>query len=468
MPIDRVPFYTDEQFQSADLVTLQRNAERALEDITAYRERPYDVPAVGDNAAGGNQPAAAVLGGLFASVSGTLLQIYPGALVTTSVPSPDNPSSSGAYLAVNVERVDVSLPSPLGDAWYIVAGRPVLVNAPAEQRRVWDRPGRKWQDPSPNLVKLQTSKMVCDVVACPDPTQLSAPLPANAVPLYGVFRPAGGGAIDELVHLVDLRPFRAHYQSLAPGAQYLRNDWTYVTGAGLELSVHVRLDEVDLIAETTGGPIDPLLCKDPSDPAPSVGEWWYLYLARHRPLGELCLPRHAQLNVDGLKQQGLLILSRVPPTPPGTFDRHPSTGITAPLPFSTTETSVLDAVCFGALRYTGSAWAPCQCDQGRVTMLGNQTPTEHGVSVHNFNFDTGAPLGARAVLLQLDSTAAATAWEIDRPDGTVSLYYRNLPAVAERRMVFEVPLAPLGPSTTLRFRSTTDGTWAHCTRGYRF
>lgn len=469
MPIDRIPFFQDEQYVSADLNSLQRMAERYIEDVAAYAQRSSGLSRVGSSPSNdSDQPKVALVGGLTAFPSGAGLEVGPGMLLSTQVTAPDNPTLSGAYLCTNPAATVVALPTPVSDTWCVICARPQLGDDAPVARRKWN-PGLDHWDPV-NLVKRQRSSILFDVVVSPFAGQLPFVYPTNAVPIWAVLRPAGGGAVlDD--HVIDLRPIRplggARSDGIGTGVALGHSAWAFTAAGLLQLNVHVALDNTDLHAVTTGAGLDPLLFKNPSDPAPADGEWWYLYLARFPYLGPNCAPRHAQLGAALLAQQGLVVLSKVAPYA-GDYGlaRVNANDLHAPDPFSGAVIGSGHAALFGALKRVGSSWQPCQGDADRVTMLGFVSGTDHAAT-HVFNFDHGAPLGARAVTLEIDSSAAATVYELDRPDGTVSLYYRNLPAVAERRTEVEVPLGPLGTSTTVRFRSTEDGTWTPKMRGYR-
>lgn len=473
MPMDRVPFTLNEQFQSVDLTSMQRLAERYLEDVAAYAQRPMGLEQIGNTPHNdGPQPAIALVGGLGAYLTGgATLEIATGMLLSTEVDSPDNPSLSGAYLCTNPASALVALPTPVADTWCVICARPLLVNDAPVVRRVWNEALSRWDNT--NLVKRQRSTIAFDVVASAFAGQLPFVYPANAVPIWAVLRPAGGGPVLES-HVIDLRPVRPlggagsrGAGSISCGVSLGHSAWSFTAAELLKLNVHLQHENLDLHAVTTAAGLDPMLFKNPDDAAPSAGEWWYLYLARFPQLGPYCAPRHAQLGAADLAQQGLLVLSKVVPRS-GDFSlsRVNSLDIRAPDPFAA-NIGAGQAALFGALKRSGSTWLPCQGDGDRVTLLGNISASAATGSVTSFTFDHEAPLGARAVTLQIDSTAPATLYEIDRPDGTVSLYVRPAATAAEIRTEVEVPLGPLGNSTTLRLRSTLAGNWTHRMRSYR-
>jgi hypothetical protein len=469
MPIDRTPFYANEQFASADQTSVQRMMERYLEDVAGYAQRSIGLGMVGNSPSNdGAQPSIALVGGLAAYNNVAGLEIGPGMILSTLVDSPDNPTLSGAYLCTNPTSTVVALPSPVSDTWTVICVRPALVDDAPLSRRVWNEALSRWD--ATNLVKRQRSKLIFDVVVSPFAGQLPFVYPANSVPIWAVLRPAGGGPVLD-AHVIDLRPVRPVGGARGDGGygasvQLGHSDWSFTAANQLQLNVHLTLENMDLHAVSTFAGLDPLLFQNPSDAAPADGEWWYLYLARFPYLGPLCAPRHAQLAADGLNQQGLVILSKVRPFLNYQLHRVNSGDLHAPDPFSSAVIGSGNAALFGALKRVGSSWAPCQGDGDRVSMLGLVSGTSHAAT-HSFTFDHGAPRGARAVTLEIDSTAAATVYEIDRPDGTVSLYYRNLPAAAEARTLVEVPLGPLGDSVTLRLQSTLNGDWTPKMRGYR-
>lgn len=470
MPIDRVPFYEFEQYASDDLNVMEAAIENALEELAGFSLRPPGLLPIGSGAGFDNQPAAAVLGGLNGAVSGTNLQVSPGLLCTTMTDTPDNPSVCGAYLAFNHATVSVPIPSPVADTWYIVAGRPALVPDAAVPVTTFDPPNRKLVSPTPSKVKRQRSSMLFTVVVCTG-TDLSGSLPTNAVPLWGVFRPAGGGAINPGTQLVDLRPCKPSARAKV-GAALPQNQWQYFNSL-LSLNVHLQLDEVELYASSAQSQeFDPALLLDPTQTAPAANEWWYLYLARFRPLGELVVPRHAQPNLPGVSQQGLLILSKVAPFAGNTPDaRLNSNALHAPAPFSQSPIAAGDAVCFGALRRnTGNTnWLRAQCDGDRV-FLPVGPPDVVLTSTVSAPFTPDVPVGARVLEYEIGKDTSGSAAALQILSGT-DVLWRSFP-VADSGSGSSIPTGEfafgLAATVPLTLTSTSAATFTLRLRGYRF
>lgn len=465
MPIDRVPFYTNEQFATDDLTALERVVESALEDVVGFglHSPLLQVPF-------GTTPSAALLGGLEAAASGGSLVIGPGALILSDT-APDNPSRSSRYLAFS-EGGTVPMPTPVVDTWYIVTARPQLANDAPVQRRVWDVDNARWQNPSPSLVKRRRATMLFEVQTSAIAGQLGLVLPTGTVPLWGVFRPAGGGALGTPV---DLRPQQARGGRSTgdnTGAHYRQNAWVYTPLTGLRLNCHAELDEHELHAHGTN--LNPLDYKDPTSSAPADGEWWYLYLSPFKALGPLVAPRAAQAGSTDLAQQGLLVFSQIPPyARDSNYARRNSAAITAPLPFNGATIADADAILIATLKRVSGAWLSAQGD-GDWTQLPTQPSTYVASSTMEFSFTPDAPLGARALSYEIgfapDSTGLST--QIQIRDGA-TIFWRSFSTVdpdgtqGSKDMTGEFGIAALPAGQPLTVTGTVAKTWNLRIKGYR-
>jgi hypothetical protein len=459
MPIDRVQFYQNERFASGDLTTLERIAERFLEDTVAYAQRGHGLDAY---ASAESQPRAVVLGGLYVQVDGSNLEIGPGMMITTEPPvdGADNQTSSQGYIGINAVAALVPIPTPDSDMHYIVYARPTLTDEPAVPVDIYT-PGAGFAPES--LVKRRTASLAFFVEESNADNFIDY---GGAVPLFGVYRAGGVGTID-LAHVVDLRPMRHAQRPIGGGAALVVNQWRYRGGEGLTLHVQAQLDDLDLHAHTTAAPLDPVAFKDPTQAAPAANEWWYLYLARYRAMGDLVVPRRAQRLLAGLHQQGLLILSKTEPFPAGSYLARRNAGaLYAPQPFASVEIPIADAVCFGALRRTASntEWIWSQADGDHVALLPTFTPE---IEVPEDEFTSiGAPVGARLLDLRVESVPAPDG--LDVTSGT-TLVYRNGATTGDYMHLdlYEVPIA--SGSDELRFAGVgLPDTLTVQLRGYRF
>jgi len=456
MPSDRVPYYLNEQFSSADLNAQQLALERTVEDLLGFSLWAPRLQPIGEPPASGEAPAqGAVIGGLRATTSGGTLTVGPGALLSTGVASPGSPPNHGGVCAAAVGGASILVPAPVSDTWYLVSGRPALIDQAAVSRNV--RNGEAWV-PTP-LVKLRQASLEL-IVTAGTATDLPATSPATYTPLWGVFRPGGGGAIVSATQVVDVRPFAGPRRPSNNGAVILQNEFSMRTG--LTLNARVQLDELDLHA-CTDTPFDPLLLLDTAAAAPATNQWAYLYLARWRGLSTLCAPRHAQAKIAGLSQQGLLILSTVPPTPSGPHGRRNSAALRPPAPYSAGIVPEGDALALGALLKTASTWQPANCVQDRVyvPVYGGGIPDF--TATGDFTF-ARHPRGARSVHFYITRDDPYGGVTIQSPSGR--LFYQS-DEQAEHSTV-DTGEFPIDPSeTTLRLASAGSANWTVTLRSYR-
>lgn len=467
MSLDRVPFVTNEQYASADLNALQTIWERYQHDAGGFPCRARELTETGDLAVAAVVPPAVLLGGLEAASDGsTALLIEPGALAVTSFPADPGETPLSTYkLALNPTQASVTLPSPGADTWYIVGGRPVVEDDPVELRRVWNSSAPGFEDQ--NLVKRQRAAMVFEVVEG-TATDLPLTMPTDTVPLYAVFRPAGGGAIDDATQVIDLCPLPSTSRLANTGrAEIAHSTWRMTTT--LTINVHAFLDGLELHASVAG--LDPLDVKNPDDADPVFADqqWWYLYLAPFSALGPLCCPRHAQFPAGALRQQGLLVFSKTAPAGPGS--RTNSAALTAPAPFSDAEIPIGGAICVAQLYWKQTAWIQAWALGDTVAL---QPVSGIGFTFSTVAFNARAPVGARFVdyLLQA-SSSEDQALELRNTASTLAHYYAALTIpdgdstlVIVDLYAHTIPIPENGQF--LPVHSGTAVTWTASVLGYRF
>lgn len=478
MSLDRVPFTTNEQYRSEDLNAIQAVVERYQHDLAGFTARARALTQAGAAAVTAVTPAV-LLGGLEAASDGDAsLLIEPGALLMTNFPAEDGELPLSAYkVAINRAQVAVALPAPLTDTWYIVGGRPIVEDDPAVERRVWNPSTPGWE--LSNLVKRQRAAMTFEVVAG-TATELPVFMPENTVPLYAVFRAAGGGTLDDATHVIDLCPLPPRGRLVDTGAAALvQNGWRMDT----ELRCNVHADLAGLDLHFAGEALDPLDFVDPTDDAPADGEWWYLYLAPFPALGALCVPRHAQLGLGTVRQQGLLIFSKKPPYPADSMPggagppRTNSVALRAPDPFSGADIPEGSAICFGQLRRLASVLGDWVRAYGHADYVGLLAPAASPAVYFSFSaaaFDSRCPVGARFVdyLLQ-GSTTESQAFELRDTDSDVTHYYTSLeiPDGDSLQASYSFDASNIPIPTNGQFLPVHAGaavTWTAYLRGYRF
>lgn len=323
--IDRTVFNTREQLLSGDLNDLPALGGRVIMDAELYRACTDRVPTftgvtelMTGYVLGGLQATGAAAG---VSVSrGMLAQPWPG---TGTAPSTaDSPILYGR----NNAAVDVVIPVPGADTYYLVQARTTETQTVTPGRLVWN-PGLLAFAPAALLTRVENTIQFNVKVG----TATNLPLPdAGYLPICGVLRRSTGAA-PLASEIIDLRPLRLETIPTIEG----EIDETFMitdpipppTTWRLNLAFSGRLPLLGRAYVSTLNTFvdmnNPVFL-DPTTTLALGNQWLYIYLCSWGGT----LPRGAY---SALRSQGVFVLSSTPP--PAQGDRLAS-GIALPAPFS--------------------------------------------------------------------------------------------------------------------------------------
>lgn len=342
---DRVNFSTREQLLSTDVNENSRIAARLPLDSLLYLRSAYTPPG------GSEEVLPVVIGGLQAqgeasgvTISrGMLAQAWPG--TGTAPGADDSPLVMGR---ANVS-VNVAIPVPGSDTYYLVQARATETPTISAGRNVWDEVSQSFV---PTALTTKIENTLEFLVSAGTTTDL--PLPTDGyVPICGVLRRATGAA-PLASEIYDLRPLR-HEAGLGDDIldTQLQTEPVVPITRLSRFQFQARQDRAGRCHVSSLGQYVDVLDAVYRDPTTVIATntWYYLYLATWG--GTLPSGQYADL-----RARGVFVCSSTPPGEQG--DNVTEGGLTLPPPFS--NDTAARAICVGMVKINNFATELVQAD----------------------------------------------------------------------------------------------------------
>lgn len=438
--MDVVNFTTLERALSSDINNLESDQQRAILETLRFMFEKR-TPVAGTFGTRTNR--SLVVGGLNVTPSGDDVSIGPGVIVQESATLPPAPGTldSTYRWAWNRTATVVTMPAPGGTTFYVVEAQMIEVVALATVRDVYN-PGLGVFVPT--LVDKLLERQLDFQVTAGAGSNYPALTGGDWIPVCGVRRPGGGGA----VAASDIDDLRVLWNALSfpqsegtsrigisptvktthePGAA--ASNLLLVTGAAYPpVSVPgVQLFFGESAAEDWTG----ATFKDPTLGAFAANAWYYLYVCPWQGLA----PSGYYANANG--HRGIVVLTDVAPIAAGT----PYNGavVNLPTPWGVATVAVGAAYCMGAVQRNnantgwafqtpiGGGWHVNEDES--VAGLASFAPPIVG---NNAVVLTGKiPINADAIRVQIQWTAGAA--------GALSILAKKTGGSATAALNFNVP-----------------------------
>ncbi len=451
--MDSVQFNTLERALSSDVNNLESDQQRAILETLRYMLEAR-TPVAGTFGTRANRNV--VVGGLNVTPSGDHVQVQPGLLLQDSgalAPVPGALDSSYRWAWHRAAEV-VNMPAPGGTTFYLLEAQMVEVVALAVARDIYN-PGLGVFVPA--MVDKLLERQLDFQVTAGAGGNYPALTGGDWIPVAGVRRPGGGGAVaaSDIDDLRDLWNAISYPQSEAttrvtrsarvltshtPGGA--ASNSLRVLGAafpsGGQLGIELAYAESAAEDWTTATFVDPTMGAFVAD------TWYYLYLCPWQALA----PSGFYANANG--HRGIVVLTDVAPTLALPLSSAP---IDLPAPWGVAQVPTAAASCIGAVRRNSAntgwdwqGWMGGGWHRTELRALASLTPPIIGANT--VTTTAKVPLNADAWRIRIAHTVdgGATALQIDvAPTGVAtSLAIWSTQVASQDSIEIDVPVALLG------------------------